>query len=98
MSFRLESVVLGTDSEGNVTTAPVVVQVDTVTNDGSNLKGNAAKAFDSFKLALAEHGQLSPDGSHGFPDGLRVVPRETGGRSSSTPMPARKNRMQRKTR
>jgi hypothetical protein len=75
-SFRLESIALGTDADGNVTDAPVVVQADVVTNDGSNLKGNAAKAFDSFKLALAEHGQVAPDGSHGFPDGMTVVSRD----------------------
>jgi hypothetical protein len=48
----------------------VVVQAHVATNDGSNLKGNAAKAFDSFKLALAEHNTVKsrPDGSHGFPD------------------------------
>jgi hypothetical protein len=75
-SFRLESVTLGTDAEGKVTTAPVVVQVDIVTSDGSNLTGNAGKAFKSFELALAEHGQLSPDGAHGFPEGLTVVSRD----------------------
>jgi AAA domain-containing protein len=75
-SFQLESVALGTDADGKVTTAPVVVQADVVTNDGSNLKGHTAKAFESFGLAMAEHGQLSPDGSRGFPDGLMVVSRD----------------------
>jgi hypothetical protein len=76
--FRLDSVELGTDPDGNVTTAPVVVQVDAVPckTDGSNLTGNAAKAFKSFELALAEHGQLRPEGAHGFPDGLTVVSRD----------------------
>ncbi|MGY3108560.1 AAA family ATPase [Bradyrhizobium sp. LM6.9] len=62
-SFRLESVELGTDSDGNVTTAPVVVQVDPAKHDGSNLKGNAGKAFDSLERAIQEHGQCAPDGS-----------------------------------
>jgi hypothetical protein len=75
-SFRLDSVELGKDADGNVTTAPVVFQVDGPKTDGSNLKGHTAKAFESFGLALAEHGQLPPDGSPGFPDGLRVVSRD----------------------
>jgi hypothetical protein len=50
-SFRLESIALGTDADGKITTAPVVVQADVVTSDGSNLKGQTAKAFESFKLA-----------------------------------------------
>jgi hypothetical protein len=75
-SFRLESVPLGTDADGKVTTAPVVVPADMVTYDGSNLKGQSAKALDSFKIAVAEHGQLSPEGSHGFPEGLSVVSRD----------------------
>jgi hypothetical protein len=76
-SFRLESVKLGTDADGNVTTAPVVVQVETVKSfDGADLKGNAGKAFDSFKLALAEHGLLSPEGARGFPDGVVTVSRD----------------------
>ena len=58
-SFRLESIALGTDDDGNVTTAPVVVQADTVTpDDGSNLKGNAVKALDSLNGQLSsEHGE-----------------------------------------
>jgi hypothetical protein len=75
-SFRLESVALGTDADGKVTTAPVVVQADVVTSDGSNLKGQSAKAFESFERALAEHGQLSPNDTRGFPDGLTVVSRD----------------------
>src|SRR5205823_4058546 len=39
-SFRLESVPLGADEAGKITTAPVVVQVDGPKTDGSNLKGN----------------------------------------------------------
>jgi hypothetical protein len=53
-----------------------VVQADVVICDGSNLKGNSARAFEGFGLALAKHRQVSPEGSHGFPDGLTVVSRE----------------------
>jgi hypothetical protein len=48
-SFRLESVPLGTDADGKVTTAPEVVQVNVVTNDGSNLKDNSTKALESLE-------------------------------------------------
>jgi hypothetical protein len=75
-SFRLESVALGTDADGKVTTAPVVVQADVVSSDGSNLKGNSAKAFDSLERAIEQHGECPPDGSPGFPDGVVTVTRD----------------------
>jgi hypothetical protein len=76
-SFRLESIALGTDAEGNVTTAPVVVQVDTVKPfDGADLKGNTAKALDSLERAIEAHGECPPDGSPGFPDGVCTVSRD----------------------
>jgi hypothetical protein len=75
-SFRLESVVLGTDADGKVTTAPVVVQADVVTSDGSNLKGNSGKALDSLERAIEQHGECPPDGSPGFPDGVVTVTRD----------------------
>jgi AAA domain len=76
-SFRLESVELGTDGDGNVTTAPVVVQVDAVTPfDVSKLKGNSAKAFDSLERAIEANGECVPDGSPGFPDGVCTVSRD----------------------
>jgi len=40
-SFKLDSVPLGTDAAGTITTAPVVVQSDGPKTDGSNLKGSA---------------------------------------------------------
>jgi len=76
MSFRLESVDLGTDADGNVTTAPVVVPVDTVTYDSSNLKGHTAKVFDSLERAIEAHGECPPDGSPGFPDSVVTVTRD----------------------
>jgi hypothetical protein len=75
-SFRLESVALGTDADGKPITAPVVVQADVAACDGSNLKGNAAKAMDALERAIEEHGVCPPDGSPGFPDGVATVTRE----------------------
>jgi hypothetical protein len=75
-SFRLESVTLGIDADGKVTTAPVVVQTDVVTCDGSNLKGNTAKALDSLKRAIEEHGLCAPTGSLGVPDDVPTVTRD----------------------
>jgi hypothetical protein len=75
-SFRLESIALGRDADGKVTTAPVVVQADVATSDGSNLKGNTAKALDSLKRAIEEHEECPPDGSVGFPDGVVTVSRD----------------------
>jgi hypothetical protein len=75
-SFRLESVALGTDADGKPTTAPVVVQADVVVCDGSNLKGQSAKALESLERAIEEHGECPPDGSPGFPDGVVTVSRD----------------------
>jgi hypothetical protein len=76
MSFRLESVELGTDADGNVTTAPVVVQVETARTDGSNLKGSLEKALDALERAIEQHGECPPDGTPGFPDGVCMVSRD----------------------
>jgi hypothetical protein len=77
MSFRLEGVPLGTDADGNVTTAPVVVPADIVPDfDVTKLKGNAAKAFDSLERAIEAHGECPPDGSRGFPSGVVTANRE----------------------
>jgi hypothetical protein len=75
-AFKLESVDLGTDADGNVTTAPVVVPADASKQDGSNLKGNTAKALDSLKRAIQEHGVCPPDGSPGFEDDIPTVTRD----------------------
>jgi hypothetical protein len=75
-SFRLESITLGTDADGKITTAPVVVPVDALKTDGSNLRGNSAKALDSLKRAIEEHGERPPDGSPGFTDGVTTVSRD----------------------
>jgi hypothetical protein len=75
-SFRLDSIELGTDADGNVTEAPVVVQVDGAKHDGTNLKGNTGKALDSLERAIEEHGECPPDGSPGFPDGVVTVSRD----------------------
>jgi hypothetical protein len=75
-SFRLDSVELGTDADGNVTDAPVLVQVDGSRHDGPNLKGNTGKALDALRRAIQEHGETPPDGTLGFPDGVEVASRE----------------------
>jgi hypothetical protein len=76
-SFRLESIALGTDADGNVTTAPVVVPVDMVKPfDGADLTGNTAKALDALKRAIEQHGECPPNGSRGFPDGVATVTRD----------------------
>jgi AAA domain len=74
-SFRLESVELGTDADGNVTAAPVVVQADKPF-DGAELKGHTAKVLDSLERAIEKHGECPPDGSPGFPDGVVTVTRD----------------------
>ena len=72
------SVELGTDEDGNVTDAPVVVQTDPATSktDGSNLPGGLTKVLGSLATALHEHGETAPVGSPGFPDGVVTVSRE----------------------
>jgi len=52
-SFRLDSVELSTYADGNVTNAPVVVQVDGAKLNGSNLKGNTGKALAALARAIA---------------------------------------------
>jgi AAA domain len=75
-SFRLESVELGTDAAGNVTNAPVVVQVETARTVGSNMKGSLEKALDALERAIQQDGECPPDGSPGFPDGVCTVSRD----------------------
>jgi hypothetical protein len=54
----------------------VVVQAGTTVEDGSNLKGSIAKALESLERAMAEHGDVPPDGTSGIPDGVATVTRE----------------------
>jgi hypothetical protein len=76
-SFRLESITLGTDADGKVTTAPVVVPVEVVLDfDVTKLKGNTAKVLGALERAIEQYGECPPDGSRGFPDGLMVVSRD----------------------
>jgi hypothetical protein len=74
-SFRLDSVILGTDEDGAAITSPVVVQADKPF-DGAELKGNTAKVLDSLEKAIERHGECPPDGSPGFPDGVVTVSRD----------------------
>jgi hypothetical protein len=89
-SFQLESVALGTDADGNVTDAPVVVKVDAAKQDGSNLKGNTAKALDALERAIEQHGD-APRTAHRA--SLRASARlpVTNGGTSSMPTPSPKN-------
>jgi AAA domain len=75
-AFKLESVGLGKDADGNVTTAPVVVQADAAKQDGSNLKGNAAKALDALATVIDEDGESPPAGSPGFPEDIVAARRD----------------------
>jgi hypothetical protein len=75
-TFRLESVDLGSDADGNVTSAPVVVQADASKQNGSNLKGNTAKALDALKRAIQAHGECLPDCSPGLEDNVPTVTRD----------------------
>ncbi|SFI32637.1 AAA family ATPase [Bradyrhizobium sp. Gha] len=82
-AFRLESVSLGVDPDGNETTAPVVVPTKVTpasltasTDDGLNLRGNTAKAFESLRAVLEEdRGEPGPI-DLGYPDGVPTVPRD----------------------
>lgn len=74
--FRLESVPLGKDADGNETTAPVVVQATVVSDDFSKLKGNAGKALDSLRAVIDQDGQSPPEGSLSFPEGIVVASRD----------------------
>ena len=76
-TFQLISVPLGTDADGNVTTAPVVKQIAAASvTDGSNLKGQSAKALESLERAIESHGVEPPMGSAGFPSGVVAVDRD----------------------
>jgi AAA domain len=77
MSFTLESVEVGTDTDGNPIFAPVVVHADVVPDfDVTKMKGSAAKALDSLERAIEAHGLCPPDGSIGFPDGVVTASRD----------------------
>ncbi|WP_298883899.1 AAA family ATPase [uncultured Bradyrhizobium sp.] len=82
-AFRLESVSLGFDSDGNETTAPVVVPTKVTpasltasTDDGLNLRGNTAKAFESLRAVLEEDGGEPGPVDLGYPDGIPTLPRD----------------------
>jgi hypothetical protein len=72
------------DADGNETTAPVVVpfkvtpaSLTATTDDGLNLKGESAKAFESLRAIFDEDaGEEAPLGSEDFPDGVPTVSRD----------------------
>lgn len=62
--FRMESVEVGIDDDGEPTTAPVVVPaVDMAAGFVAALKGHTAKALTALEAAVAEDG-VEPDGEH----------------------------------
>jgi hypothetical protein len=78
--FRLESVSLGIDADGNETTAPVVVPFKAtpashtaIVDGGSTLKGMTANAFEALRAVLDEDGEAAPVGSPDFPVGVLTV-------------------------
>ncbi|MBR0792696.1 AAA family ATPase [Bradyrhizobium manausense] len=82
-AFRLESVSLGVDPDGNETTAPVVVPTKVMpgsltasTDDGLNLRGNTAKAFEALRTVLEKDGGEPGPVDLGYPDGVPTVTRD----------------------
>jgi hypothetical protein len=68
-TFKLEGIPLGTDDEGNETSAPVVIEAE-VTKKRKNYND---MALDSLEHAIEQHGIRVPAGSPGFPDGTMAV-------------------------
>lgn len=68
-TFKLESVTLGTDDEGNETTAPVVIQTEAKVKT----RNHADLVFESLERAIEEHGVEVPDDTRGFPPGTIAV-------------------------
>jgi hypothetical protein len=68
-TFKLESIALGTDDEGNETTAPVVIQAD------ARVKApkHADMAFECLERSIEEHGRGVPDNAPGFPKDVVVA-------------------------
>jgi hypothetical protein len=73
--FRLESMPLGVDEDGNETTAPVVVQTKVTPADGSNLKSNADKVLDALRGVIDAGGQDQPPDAPDLPEGVLATPR-----------------------
>jgi AAA domain len=73
--FRLESVPLGVDADGNETTAPVVVPAKVTPDDGSNLRSNADKVLDALRAVIEVGEQSLPADAPALPDGILAAPR-----------------------
>ena len=77
LAFKMESVVLGLDEDGEPTTAPVVVPMSMKEPGAAmidKMKGVKAEALASLRRAVELHG-IEPSGDH-FPDGIMVVSEE----------------------
>jgi hypothetical protein len=79
IAFDLESVLIGTDAEGNHTTAPVVVFVAATTvqtqKPSRSLPKSAQIALRALAEALEEQGERAPASNH-IPHGVKVIKTE----------------------
>jgi hypothetical protein len=76
ISFRIDSVTIGTDEIGNTTTAPIVMPVDGVERRQAGrhlLRSKAARvALHALEEAIAEAGEAAPASNH-IPQGIKVA-------------------------
>jgi hypothetical protein len=79
IGFNLESILIGTDAEGNQTTAPVVVPIEVTTaraqKPSRSLPKSAQIALRALAEALDEQGERAPASNH-IPNGVKVIKRE----------------------
>ena len=73
--FRLESVPLGIDADGNETTAPVVVQANVMPKDGSGLRSNADKVLEALGAVIEDGSECRPPDAPALSDGVKAAPR-----------------------
>lgn len=73
VNFTMESVQIGVDTNGEPSTAPVVVKAGAGPAESllAAMRGHTAKAFDSLRVAIGQEG-TEPEGDH-FPDNVLVV-------------------------
>jgi hypothetical protein len=79
IAFNLESILIGTDAEGNQTTAPVVVPTEATAartqRSDRSLPQSAQIALRALAEALDEQGERAPASNH-IPNGVKVITRE----------------------
>ena len=77
IACRLESVSVGTDTDGDEITSCVVVEAEAgATTRSARLTPKQRRALDALNNLIADGGQAAPDETH-YPAGARVVPVET---------------------